>query len=145
MLLVLGRIIFKNGCMGKITEASRCLRKNATEAESIFWEYVRGRRVDNYKIVRQHPIIFDYEGGKRFFVADFFCKKRKLIIEIDGGVYGVSEQKERDVYRDFLCHRMGYCVFRFSNEQVVRDKEGILDILKKTLKEKEFPSGLTRK
>lgn len=119
--------------MSKITEASRRLRKSSTHAEKIFWEYVRGRKINNYKIARQHPILFYYKDKKHFFVADFFCKKRNLIIEIDGSVHDTTEQKERDTHREALCKQLGYTTIRFSNEMVLHDTEITLNILKQKL------------
>jgi very-short-patch-repair endonuclease len=127
--------------MNKITKISRSLRRNMTSSEKIFWTYIRDRKIDNHKIVRQHPIIFNYEDEKRFFIADFFCKKQNLIIEIDGSIHNTLKQKERDLYRDFLCKYLGYQVLRFTNDKIILDTESALEIFKKIMKENEFPSG----
>jgi leucyl-tRNA synthetase len=128
-----------------ITEVSRKLRRNMTNAEKVFWEYVRGRRLDNYKIVRQHPLIFNFEGRTRFFVADFFCKQRKLIIEIDGGIHNTRGQKERDTYRESLCSQLGYTTIRFSNEMVLQEKKITLKTLKQKLQELSRPKTCSTK
>jgi very-short-patch-repair endonuclease len=62
------------------------LRKTPTPSENILWQVLRNRKLDGKKFVRQFPIIFEYQGRKRFFVADFYCHEAKLIIELDGKI-----------------------------------------------------------
>jgi len=51
-------------------------RNNPTEAEKILWEHLRKFRSEGFVFRRQHPIVF--------FIADFYCHKIKLVIEVDG-------------------------------------------------------------
>ncbi len=53
---------------------SRKLRKNQTPEEKIIWEYLRDRRLNNYKFLRQHPILIPNASSlKQFYIADFYC------------------------------------------------------------------------
>ncbi|HEV7784341.1 MAG TPA: endonuclease domain-containing protein [Thermoanaerobaculia bacterium] len=62
---------------------ARTLRKSATPAEKVLWERLRDRQLVNLKFLRQVPI------GP--FVADFCCRDRRLIVELDGEVHdGIS-------------------------------------------------------
>jgi hypothetical protein len=63
------------------------------------WDQVRNSRL-GAKIVRQKPIMLEYFGGKRAFIADFYCSEARLIIEIDGKVH--SRQSDYDALRSLL-------------------------------------------
>ncbi len=77
----------------KATSKTRPLRRNATDAEMKLWFAVRDRRLAGFKFVRQKSI------GP--YVADFLCRDRNLIIEVDGGQHAESESdKIRDAYLD---------------------------------------------
>jgi len=86
----------------------RELRKKQTPAENILWEKLRNRRFLSKKFIRQHPIKFEIEGKKSFFVADFFCFEKKLIIEVDGGIH--LHQKEYNLFRDLVMNKLGFQV-----------------------------------
>jgi len=70
-------------------QVARELRKKQTESETIFWELVRRKQCVGKKFYRQYPIVFEYEkkGNYRFFIADFYCRVAKLVVEIDGGIH----------------------------------------------------------
>jgi very-short-patch-repair endonuclease len=89
----------------EIVLGARELRKKQTLAENIFWETLRNRRFLAKKFVRQHPFKFEIEGKDRFFIADFFCFEKKLIIEVDGGIH--LRQKGFDQYRDLIVQELG--------------------------------------
>jgi very-short-patch-repair endonuclease len=67
---------------------------------------------------RQHPI--------NRFIADFYCAKIKLVIEVDGSVHELSENKEYDIERSEILNDFGITVIRFSNEQVINKIENTL-------------------
>jgi very-short-patch-repair endonuclease len=108
----------------EVLECVKFLRRNETESEKIFWNVVRNRKVKNKKFVRQQAFIFDYENEKRFFVADFYCAERKLIVEIDGKIH--DSQKEKDLLRTEILGMLGLRVVRFSNRQVLKNIGGTI-------------------
>lgn len=57
-------------------------RKYMTEAESVFWQCVRGSAL-GHKFLRQH-IIGDY-------IVDFLCRDAQVVVEIDGGYHRPSK------------------------------------------------------
>jgi very-short-patch-repair endonuclease len=99
-----------------IITAVRTLRKESTLAEQRFWQTVRDREIDGLRFYRQHPIEFEMDGYKRFFIADFYCKKLKLVVEIDGGIH--ENQQEYDACRTVITEQLGMRVVRFTNEEV---------------------------
>jgi very-short-patch-repair endonuclease len=103
---------FKN-----ITQLARDLRKRQTESEKILWQELRNRNLDRFKFLRQHPIV--YAGtAKRplFFIVDFYCAERALVIEVDGGIH--EHKKEEDYQRDLILGSMGLVVVRIKNEEL---------------------------
>ncbi len=65
------------------------MRNNMTKAEIILWSRLRMRQVDGWKFRRQQPI-FDY-------IVDFYCHELKLIIEVDGEIHTLPEQRKSDM------------------------------------------------
>ncbi|MBV9627670.1 MAG: endonuclease domain-containing protein [Xanthobacteraceae bacterium] len=96
------------------TNRARELRRNSTRAELRLWQKLRSRGVDGHKFVRQEPI------GP--YVADFVCRKARLIIELDGGQHADST---RDAIRDRWLVDRGYRILRFWNNDVFTNIEGV--------------------
>jgi leucyl-tRNA synthetase len=74
--------------------------------------------------LRQHPIVY---GGNKdredFFVADFYCHEKKLVIELDGGIH--NEQKLYDENRDEIINELGIHVLRMKNEIMEKPTESL--------------------
>jgi very-short-patch-repair endonuclease len=80
-----------------------------TEAEKMLWYHLK-RGVNGLKFRRQHPI--------GVYVADFYCHKMKLVIELDGSIHEVKEIMERDKRREDDLKNWGYEIIRFKNQEV---------------------------
>ena len=106
----------------------RDLRKKQTNAEKIFWEAVRNRRFMGLKFYRQYPIFVDVDGRETFFIADFFCFEKKLVVEIDGKIH--DYQKDYDALRTEIINRKGIDVIRFKNEEIEKNVDAVLRRLK---------------
>jgi len=120
-----------------ITLLARDLRKNQTSSEKYLWSILRRKNVLGYKFLRQHPVFYRvYKGRVEFFVADFYCSKLKLIIEVDGPIH--CYQKEYDSERDAKLLSKGIKVLRIENDEVMdiksvlkRIEDSILEIISK--------------
>jgi very-short-patch-repair endonuclease len=99
------------GASQNIFENARTLRKKATDAEKKLWEKLRNRKLRNLKFRRQHPV---YK-----YVADFYCAEHKVIVELDGGIHQLKNQKEYDQERTNELEKLGIRVIRFTNEDVM--------------------------
>jgi cyclase len=106
-------------------ENAKRLRNNLTTAENILWEHLSKKKMNNYRFRRQHPI-----GS---FIADFYCHRAKLVIEVDGGYHAVEHQGQNDKNRTHELNLLGIKVIRFSNDQVRYHIEEVLDSIKKHL------------
>ena len=115
-----------------ITELARELRKNQTSSEKQLWEVLRKRRLGGYRFLRQKPFIYEQNNEKRyFFIADFYCAEKKLVIEVDVVVH--EYQEYYDYQRDLILNELGLRVFRIKNEELSDIdvvKKRILDALK---------------
>ena len=92
---------------------------------------VRNRRIKNKKFNRQYPIRFEYDGQKRFFVADFYCHEFKLVVEIDGGIH--ETQKDYDALRTSIIKNLGMRVIRFKNEEVLNSMDKVVAKMEREL------------
>ena len=107
----------------KLVSRARELRREATEAEILFWDkIIKNKNLSHLKFTRQKPI--------DCFIIDFYCASLGLAIEIDGKVHDF--QKARDKERDnLLKQKFGIKVIRYKNEEVLKNKEKILENLMK--------------
>jgi len=110
-----------------ITQLARDLRKNQTSSEKILWMNLRNRKLNGFKFNRQFPIVYgrDFNGTSHFFIADFYCHEKKLVIELDGKIHNF--QKEYDKERDSIINQLGLNVIRIKNEEL----ENISKVLEK--------------
>lgn len=106
------------------TQKARTLRSVQTNAEIKFWNRVRNRKT-GLKFVRQKPITFSRLGKSHVFYADFYCKEKYLVVEIDGKVH--ENQKEHDDYRDYVMKNLGINVVRITNEEVFNNIDGCIN------------------
>ena len=101
-----------------IFEKSKELRQKTTEAEKILWECLKGKKLNNLRFRRQHPI-FQY-------IADFYCHELKLVVELDGAIHDSAENKKYDINRDFVMRNFEIEVLRFRNEEVFKDIDEVI-------------------
>jgi very-short-patch-repair endonuclease len=100
------------------TKRARKLRQNQTDAESLLWFELRNRLLNGYKLNRQMAI-----GN---YIADFVCRSKKLIIELDGGQHSESAA---DTRRTDWLNKQGYSVIRFWNNEVYCERQAVLETL----------------
>jgi leucyl-tRNA synthetase len=106
------------------------MRANPTPAEAVLWEKLKGKKL-GVKFRRQHPI--------DNYIVDFVCLSKKIIIEVDGEIH--QFQKEADEQRALkLAEKLGYVILRFSNEEVLKNIDSVIDEIKNSLSHPEpFP------
>ena len=91
------------------TVRARTLRQAGNVAEAWLWDELKDRKLGGYKFVRQHPI------GPYF--ADFACRARRLVVEVDGSQHVDSDC---DRIRDAFMADRGWSVLRFWNVDIFR-------------------------
>lgn len=101
----------------QITQLARKLRQDQTTEEYLLWQFLRNRRLNGIKFLRQHPIIYDNTCEKLlFFIPDFYSAEKKLVIELDGKIHDF--QKEYDQNREEVLNSLGLKVIRFKNDEL---------------------------
>ncbi|MFO7882070.1 MAG: DUF559 domain-containing protein [Kosmotogaceae bacterium] len=84
-----------------VFENARLLRRNMTEAEKLLWERLCKKQL-GVRFKAQHPI--------ERFIADFYCHKAKLVVELDGEIH--NYQKEYDIGREGEMEKYDITVIR---------------------------------
>jgi very-short-patch-repair endonuclease len=90
-----------------------------TEAETFLWQIIRKKQLKGRQFYRQKNI-GDY-------IVDFYCTSAKLIVELDGGQHYTEEGKRRDQVKDKYLESLGIIVVRFSDREVFKNIEGVLE------------------
>jgi very-short-patch-repair endonuclease len=95
------------------------LRQSMTGSELILWDKLKQNKLNGYRFKAQHPI--------KLFIADFYCHKAKLVIEIDGEIHNIKENKEYDANRSYELEQLGLTVIRFTNSEVFNKTNWVLE------------------
>jgi very-short-patch-repair endonuclease len=98
---------------------SRALRSKLVSAETKLWSALRNRQLNGHKFVRQLAV------GP--FFADFACRERKLIVEVDGATHGTELEMANDAERSDALQTLGYRIVRVTNDDVTRNLVGVLN------------------
>jgi very-short-patch-repair endonuclease len=107
---------------------ARELRQRMTEEEKILWEKLRNRRFYDLKFLRQHPIVYERINNEPiYFICDFYCAEKKVIIEIDGKIHDYRKFHDHD--RDNILRQLNLNILRIRNEEF-RHIEVVMDKIK---------------
>jgi very-short-patch-repair endonuclease len=116
----------------QVKSTARRLRREMTNAERLLWTGLKAHRVDGWGFRRQVPI------GP--FIVDFVCHAARLIVEVDGATHSTDAERERDQRRDAWLAAAGYETLRIYNDEVYRNREGVLETIRLRLAERTSPS-----
>ncbi len=95
--------------------ASSMRSDDSTEEERKLW-YLYLQKYD-FKFRRQKVL----DG----FIADFYCPKARLAIELDGSQHYSDYGKNYDQWRSGIIERKGIRVLRFSNGDIHKHFDGV--------------------
>ena len=108
----------------KNIELAKVLRKNMTPQEKHLWyDYLAGYKPN-----------FQRQKSIDNFIADFYCQKAKLIIEIDGAEHFTEEGRRKDSLRTEILEKYGLMVIRFTNRQIDGKFKAVCEEIDKTVK-----------
>ncbi|UYO53873.1 endonuclease domain-containing protein [Rhodopseudomonas palustris] len=116
---------------------ARELRKKSTDAERLMWGELRDKKLNGFSFKRQVPI------GP--YIADFACHAKKLVVEIDGGQHFSDDSERSDAARTAAIEARGFRVVRFSNADVMGNREGVLQSIATELAARALTPTLSRK
>jgi cyclase len=112
------------GANGLIFERAKDLRNRMTEAEIVLWGYLK-QKPSGYKFRRQHPL--------GLYIADFYCHKLLLVIEVDGKIHEREDVARNDKERQEIIESLGLKVIRFTNEEVHKQFEKVVSEIEKII------------
>jgi very-short-patch-repair endonuclease len=121
------------GATPDIFKKARELRRYETEAEKRLWAKLSGNQMLGLQFRRQHPI--------NRFIVDFYCVKIKLVIEVDGNIHEIPENKVYDIGRSQILNDFGITVIRFTNNKIIDDIENVLKLIEVTVKQLIMDNG----
>jgi very-short-patch-repair endonuclease len=104
---------------------ARALRRELTAAEKLLWKAIRRNLLEGFYFRRQHPV------GP--FIADFYCHKGKLVVEVDGETHQSPAEIVYDEDRSAYMLKHGLKVIRFSNADVLCNLDMVLEEITKSL------------
>jgi very-short-patch-repair endonuclease len=99
-------------------DRAKQFRRAMTRAETLLWRHLKANRLAGLGFRRQSPM-----GN---YIADFVAHSRKLVVEVDGESHDFESRLRHDAKRDEWFVSRGYRVLRFSNDDVMKNLEGVV-------------------
>ncbi len=113
-----------------LTDNAKALRKNMTKEEKHLW----------YDFLREHPMKFYRQKVIDNFIADFYCNKARLVIELDGSQHYEEEGLLKDKIRTEIISQRGLLVVRIPNNEIWKNFEGVCEYINLCVEEQMNPS-----
>ena len=99
----------------KIVPFAKELRKNMTKEERHLW----------YDFLKTYPVRFLRQKVLGRYIADFYCAKANVVIELDGSQHYEDEGLVNDKKRTEYLEQYGIKVVRISKLDVLKNFEGV--------------------
>ena len=99
----------------KLTENAKELRKNMTKEEKHLW----------YDFLKDHPERFLRQKVIDDYIADFYCHKARLVIELDGSQHYTKDGILKDKIRTEKIEKRDLTVLRIPNGEINHNFEGV--------------------
>lgn len=110
----------------RLKELARDLRNNSTKAEIKLWRYLRNKRLLGLDFHRQKPL-----GN---YIADFYCPKARLVVEVDGRSHLQSATIDKDRMKEDYLGKHKILILRVKNEEVMNDTGNVLRKIENAIK-----------
>ncbi|MBZ9872439.1 DUF559 domain-containing protein [Mesorhizobium sp. BR1-1-9] len=98
------------------TQRARKLRQGGNKAEALLWLELKGRKLGSYRFTRQFSI------GP--FFADFCCREKWLVVELDGSQHADSSYDRR---RDDFMRAQGCSILRLWSHDVLKHRTSVCE------------------
>ena len=105
------------GGLGVLRDRAHSTRREPTEPEKRLWRALSASKLGGFKFRRQAVI--------GTYVADFLCPQKALIVEVDGDTHDIDEDRARDG----ALSAKGFTVVHVTNEDVMRNLDGVLQTI----------------
>jgi len=107
-----------------LTNNAKALRKNMTKEERHLW----------YDFLRTYPVRFLRQKVIDNYIADFYCNRAHLVIELDGSQHYEEKGLLRDRIRTEKIEQRGLTVLRIPNNEVNYNFRGVCEYIDAAVK-----------
>ena len=109
---------------GDLTKLARQLRKNQTKEEALLW----------YNFLSKYPMRFHRQYVIGDYIADFYCHRAKVVVELDGSQHYQPQEVEKDSIRTKNLENLGIRVLRFTNLEVLQQFRSVCERIDAVIK-----------
>ena len=109
-----------------LLKAAKMLRKNMTRHERHLW----------YDFLQKYPVKIYKQRIIDNYIADFYCHKARVVIELDGSQHYTPKGQKYDDSRTKVFERYDIKVLRFSNKDIDDNFEGICFVIDEAIKQR---------
>lgn len=102
-----------------LAQRAERMRKNMTRAERMLW----------FSFLREYPISFVAQKVVGNYILDFYCRKTRLSIELDGDSHYTKAQQEYDTTRTTYLEMCEIKELRFTNTDIYENFEGVCEVI----------------
>ena len=102
------------------------MRSSMTPQEQHLW----------FGFLRNYPVHFRRPSVIYHYIADFYCDKAKLVIEVDGAQHLKPDALEYDRIRTLTLNQIEITVMRFTNDDVDHRFALVKDMIDQAVKER---------
>ncbi len=117
----------------KTIERARKLRKEMSFPEVLLWQQLR---------LRPEGLIFRRQQAAADVVADFYCHKARLVIEVDGETHNRGDQPECDIKRDAWFAARDIIVLRIPAKDILTETQNAVETIVAAATERLSPHRL---
>ncbi|MBQ8515188.1 MAG: DUF559 domain-containing protein [Ruminococcus sp.] len=103
----------------KLIPTAQLLRKSMTKEECHLW----------YDFLRNYPVKFTRQKVLGQCIADFYCAKARLIIELDGSHHFGEDDFEHDIERNKYLEQFGLTVLHIPNNEINHNFNAVCDYI----------------
>ena len=114
-----GGIVMQRKHNKNIVPTAKLLRKNMTQEEKHLW----------YDFLRSYPVRFSRQKILGKYIADFYCAKAKLVIELDGSEHYTEKGERCDEKRTAFLAEYGLTVIRIPNTEIKKNFRGVCEYI----------------
>ncbi len=101
----------------KLKPFAQKLRREMTKEERHLW----------YDFLKDLPVTVNRQKVIGNYIADFYCARSKIIIELDGSQHYEDKGIKEDIKRDYYFNELGLQVLRYSNDEINNNFDGVCE------------------
>ena len=102
-----------------LAQRAAYMRTHMTYAEKTLW----------FSFLREYPMHFVAQKVVGNYIVDFYCRKVRLSIELDGDSHYTSLQKKYDETRTTFLEMLEIKELRFTNTEVCENFSGVCEMI----------------